>query len=72
VRGSLCQITLHIDHVRLGFIHGAFLSDPSKLLQSEGRKFKRFVALPVGEEPDWQALRDLVTAAAIYDPAGNG
>jgi hypothetical protein len=71
VRGSLCLITLHKDHVRLGFIHGAFLPDPSELLQSEGRKYKRFVALPAGEEPDWEALRDLVTAAAIYDPAGN-
>ncbi len=68
VRGSLCQISLHQDHVRLGFIHGAFLSDPQGLLQNEGRQAKRFIPLWPGEPVDWDALRALVQAAGVFDP----
>jgi hypothetical protein len=68
VRGSLCQISLHKDHVRLGFIHGAFLPDPSGLLRNEGRKAKRFVPLWPGESVDWQALGELIAAAGRFDP----
>ncbi len=72
VRGSLCQISLHPDHVRLGFIHGAFLPDPCGLLINEGRKAKRYVPLAPGKPVDWEALGAMVQAASIYDPANSG
>jgi hypothetical protein len=68
VRGSLCQISLHKDHVRLGFIHGAFLPDPSGLLKNEGRKSKRFIPLWPGERVDWDAVGALIAAAGRFDP----
>jgi len=67
VRGSLCQITLHKGHVRLGFIHGAFLPDPAGLMHDEGRKAKRYVPFWPGEAVDWQALQALIEAASRFD-----
>lgn len=40
VKGAICQITADLDHVRLGFIQGALMPDPHKLLEGKG-KFKR-------------------------------
>ncbi len=32
VSAGICQINIHRDHIRLAFIHGAFLPDPKGLL----------------------------------------
>jgi hypothetical protein len=42
VSAGICQINVLEDHVRLGFIHGAYLPDPRDLLEGD-RKVKRFV-----------------------------
>ena len=44
VKGGICQIEIRTDHVRLSFLHGAFIPDPHGLLQGE-RVAKRYVRL---------------------------
>ena len=68
VKGGICQIEIHIDHVRLSFIHGAFLPDPQELLQGK-RLYKRYVRLASYESVPWEALRELIHASAQFDPA---
>jgi hypothetical protein len=67
VKGGICQIEIHADHVRLSFVHGAFLSDPQRLLQGE-RLYKRYVRLESYESAPWEALGELVSASARFNP----
>jgi hypothetical protein len=67
VSAGICQISLHDDHVRLHFNHGAFLPDPEGLLEGE-RKAKRFLRLNSFEHAPWEALKDLIAASAAFDP----
>ena len=68
VKGGICQIEIHADHVRLSFIHGAFLPDPQGLLQGK-RIAKRYVRLETYESVPWEALEELIHTAAKFDPA---
>ena len=71
VKGGICQIEVHADHVRLAFNHGAFIDDPRGLLVGE-RLYKRYVRLESYESAPWEALAELVCTAAGYDPASAG
>lgn len=71
VKGGICQIEVHEDHVRLSFIQGAFLPDPHGLLQGE-RIAKRYVRLESYESVPWEALKALTRASAAFDPASLG
>ncbi len=67
VSAGICQIGLHRDHVRLAFIHGAFLPEPRHLF--EGRqKYKRFIRLTSYEHAPWEYLKELLQSAAQFDP----
>ena len=44
VSAGICQIGIHKDHIRLAFIHGAFLSEPRNLFEGT-QKHKRFVRI---------------------------
>jgi len=68
VKGGICQVGIHTDHVRLSFIHGAFLPDPEALLRGD-RKAKRYVSLTSYEDTPWEALDELIKASASFDPA---
>jgi hypothetical protein len=68
VKGGICQIGIYPEHVRLSFIHGAFLPDPEALLQGD-RKAKRFVRLTSYEETPWEAVTELIKASASFNPA---
>jgi len=68
VRGGICQIEVHPDHVRLSFIHGVHLADPDRLLQGD-RLSKRYVRIDAYESAPWDALKCLIAAAARFDPA---
>ncbi len=69
VSAGLCQMSLHADHVRLAFIHGAFLPDPCRLLRAEAdRRYKRYVALHSYEQAPWEELQALLSASAHFDP----
>ncbi len=67
VSAGICQVSLREDHVRLAFIHGAFLPDPAGLLQGEPR-YKRYVRLETFDDTPWDAIQDLITASANFDP----
>ena len=67
VSAGLCQINAFEDHVRLGFIHGAYLPDPTGLLEGD-RKAKRFVRLTSYESTPWEELKALIEASSRFDP----
>lgn len=67
VSAGICQIGLHGDHIRLAFVHGAFLPDAQGLLEGPAR-YKRFVRLYSYEQAPWDDLKDLIAASARFDP----
>ncbi|MGA9396638.1 MAG: DUF1801 domain-containing protein [Anaerolineaceae bacterium] len=69
VSAGICQINIQEDHIRLAFIHGAFLPDPNGLLMREGeRKAKRFIRLDRYDSIPWEQLKELIKASASFNP----
>jgi hypothetical protein len=62
-----CAASSPLSHLRLAFIHGAFLPDPKGLLEGP-EKYKRFVKLYSYEHAPWDDLKALITASAHFDP----
>jgi hypothetical protein len=67
VSAGICQIGLHKDHIRLAFIHGAFLPDPHKLLCGT-QKAKRFIEIDSYDNALWDDLKELISSASKFDP----
>jgi hypothetical protein len=67
VSAGICQIAVYDDHVRLAFVHGAFLPDPAGLLEGD-RRAKRYVRLRSYREAPWDDLRRLIVASVRFDP----
>jgi hypothetical protein len=67
VSAGICQIGLHKDHIRLAFIHGAFLSDPRNLFEGT-QKYKRYVRVRSFDMTPWDYLKELIASAAKFDP----
>ena len=67
VSAGICQIGIHEDHIRLAFVHGAFLPDPRKLLRGT-QKAKRFIELNSYDNAPWDDLKQLITASSLFDP----
>ncbi len=67
VSAGICQIRFQSDHVRLAFVHGAFLPDPQGLLEGN-RKAMRYVKLYSYNQAPWDDLKALITASARFDP----
>jgi hypothetical protein len=67
VSAGVCQISIHPDHVRLGFIHGAFLPDPAGLLVGEP-KYKKHLRIYSFTLADGDYCKALITASADFDP----
>ena len=67
VNAGICQIGIEKDHVRLAFIHGAFLPDTRKLLLGTG-KAKRYVEISSYEDAPWDYFKKLIAASANFDP----
>ncbi len=67
VSAGIGQIGLQPDHVRLAFVHGAFLPDPQRLLEGD-EKAKRYVKLFSYDQAPWDDLKALITASAQFDP----
>ena len=55
-------VNVFTSHVNIGFLHGASLEDPARILQGSGR-FMRHVKARPGALPDTARLRALVRAA---------
>jgi hypothetical protein len=68
VKAGICGIELHDDHVRLAFVHGAFLQDPEGKLEGK-RLAKRYVRLDSYENTPWEYLEQLIMRSAAFDPA---
>ncbi len=67
VSAGICQIGIHEDHVRLAFIHGAFLPDQRHLLEGK-EKYKRFIKIYSYEDAPWDYLKELIMASSHFDP----
>jgi hypothetical protein len=67
VSAGICQIMIQADHIRLAFIHGAFLSDPGNLLEGN-QQYKRFVRINSFERAPWEALKNLIASSSRFDP----
>jgi hypothetical protein len=67
VSAGICQIGIFHDHVRLGFIHGAFLPDPQVLLVGEP-KYKKHLRIYHYEDAPWEYMRQLIEASSRFDP----
>jgi hypothetical protein len=67
VKGAVCLIAGKKGQVRLDFIHGIRLADPSRLLQGH-QASKRYV--PIGSLKDvvQPEILDLIREAALLDP----
>jgi hypothetical protein len=67
VSAGICQIGIFSNHVRLGFIHGAFLPDPENQLVGEP-KYKKHIRLYRYVDSPWEYVRQLITASSRFDP----
>ncbi len=67
VSAGICQIGIHRDHVRLAFIHGAFLSEPRNLFEGT-EKYKRYIRLKSYDDAPWDYLKQLIEEASQFDP----
>lgn len=70
VSAGICQILIIRGELRLAFIHGAFLPDPTGLLVNEGssRVVKRYVPLADYEHIPWKEVEALILAHSRFDP----
>ncbi len=67
VSAGLCRISVHPDHVRLHFIHGAFLPDPLGLFEGDS-KYKRYVRIDSFDLAPWDYLKSLLESSSRFDP----
>ncbi len=67
VSAGICQIGIFPDHIRLGFIHGAFLPDPLGLLVGEP-KYKKHMRIYRFADAPWDYMRQLIEASSRFDP----
>ena len=67
VSAGICQIGIHERHVRLAFIHGAFLPDPHHLLEGN-QKAKRFVRIESYKSAPWETLIEMIKTSSQFDP----
>ncbi len=68
VKGAVCQIVVRGGQVRLDFIHGIRLADPSGLLQGD-LVSKRFVPITTVSDAERPEIRALIKEAAELDPS---
>jgi hypothetical protein len=69
ISAGICQIEIRKNHVRLAFIHGAFLPDPHKLLRGT-QKAKRFIEIDSYDDAPWDDLKELILSSSKFDPRG--
>ena len=69
VKAGICGISLHDDHVRVHFVHGAFLQDPTGLLEGN-RLAMRYLRIHAYEDAPWEEIRALVQRSNAFRPTG--
>ena len=68
IKGAVCMIGAKTGQVRLEFVHGIRLTDPSGLLQGRSLS-KRFVPVATIAAARRAPLQELVRAASALDPS---
>jgi hypothetical protein len=67
VSAGICQIGIYPDHIRLAFIHGAFIPDPKGMLVGK-EKAKRHMRIYQYEGAPWDYIRGLIEVHSHFDP----
>lgn len=67
VSAGICQTLIKPDHIRLAFIHGAFLPDPDHLLMGETYP-KRYMKIEDYNIAPWDAIRQFIAIHCSLDP----
>lgn len=67
IKGGICQLYHWRGQVLVGFVHGAFLPDPARLLQGTA-KAKRTLPIPDAAFLMDRRFLDLLCAADRFDP----
>ena len=67
VSAGICQIAIFEDHVRLAFIHGAFLPDPQGMLIGDA-KYKKYIRITSYEDAPWNYLKYMITESSNFNP----
>ena len=67
VSAGICQIAIFPDHVRLAFIHGAFIPDPRGILVGK-EKAKRHVRIYHYADAPWDYFEELIETHSLFDP----
>jgi hypothetical protein len=67
VSASICQVAIFEDHIGLGLLHGAYLSDPHHLLEGT-QKAKRYAWIWSYDEAPWDDLKQLIEESSQFDP----
>lgn len=67
VSAGICQVGVFHDHIRLAFIHGAFLPDPQGLLVGEP-KYKKHLRIYSYKDAPWDYMQQLIQASSHFDP----
>ena len=67
VKAGICGISLHEDHVRLHFVHGAFLEDPLGLLEGD-RLAMRFMRIYSYTGAAWDEITALIQRSEAFRP----
>jgi hypothetical protein len=67
VKAGICGISLHEDHVRVHFAHGAFLEDPLGLLEGD-RLAMRFLRIHRYEDAPWEEIIALIQHSNEFRP----
>ncbi len=70
---ALFGVTFYRNHVNLGFIHGALLEDPDRILQGSGSQFRHVRLVPDASVLDQPGVRALIeqaieTSDVPFDP----
>jgi hypothetical protein len=67
VKGAVCQIGVKRGQVRLDFIHGIRLTDPSRVLRGN-RLSKRHIVIHTAEDAERPEIAALIREAGALDP----
>ena len=67
VSAGICQIGIHKNHIRLAFIHGAFLLEPRNLFEGT-QKYKRYIRIASYDDAPWDYLKQLIRTASRFNP----
>lgn len=67
VTAGICQFLIFPDHIRLAFIHGIFLPDPTHLLEGTN-KAKKYIRLKSYNATPWEEIYKMIKMHNVFDP----